>query len=155
MAQIARNNEAEKAVSETAGNVAELGKRTADKAVGATREAAEKTQDAARRGFEYAQRTVGATAELERAVARRSAEGAAEVGQAFVRLVEEQGRHNVEAFKALTGAADWAGVARIQAEFVRVSLERGAEFARRYVEVAQAVFASAASATKEQARKAA
>ena len=155
MAQIARNNEAEKAVSETAGNVAELGKRTADKAVGATREAAEKTQDVTRRGFEYAQRTFGATAELERAVARRSAEGATEIGQAFARLVEEQGRHNVEIFKALTGAVDWDGVARVQAEFVRVSLERGAEFARRYVEVAQAVFASAASATKEQARKAA
>ncbi len=75
MAQIARSNEAEKATNETAGNVAELGKRTADKAVGATREAAEKTQDAARRGFEYAQRTFGATAELGHAVARRSAEG--------------------------------------------------------------------------------
>jgi hypothetical protein len=151
MAQIAKNNEAEKATD----NVAELGKRTADKAVGATREAAERTQDLARRGLEYAQQTFGATAELERAMARRSAEGATEVGQAFARLVEEQGRHNVEVFKALTGAVDWVGVARIQAEFVRVSLERGAEFARRYVEVAQAVFASAASATKEQARKAA
>ena len=86
---------------------------------------------------------------------RRSAEGAAEVGQALAELVDQQGRHNVEAFKALTGAVDWDGVARIQAELVRASLERAAEFARRYVEVVQAVMASAASATREQAKKAA
>ena len=36
---------------------------------------------------------------------------------------------------------------------MRISLERAAEFTRRYFEVVQAVASSAASATKEQAKK--
>ena len=143
MAQIARS-EAEK----TADNVAELGKRSADKAADVAREAA-------RRGLEYTQRVVGAAAEVERAVACQSAEVTAELGRAFAELLEQQSRHNVEAVRALNRAVDWDGVARIQAELVRTSLERGAEFVRRYFEVVQAVVSSAASATREQAKKAA
>ncbi|HKH67017.1 MAG TPA: phasin family protein, partial [Reyranella sp.] len=93
----------------------------------------------------------GAAAEVERAVARRSAEGAGEVGRAFAELVREQARDNLETFRALTGAFDWERVARVQAEFVRASLERATAFARRYLEVVQAVTTSAASATREQA----
>jgi hypothetical protein len=147
MAQTARNDAAEKA----ADNVAELGKRGAD----AAREAADRTGDAARRGFEAARRTAGAALEVERAVARRSAEGANEVGQALAELVKEQTQNNVEAFRALTRTVDWDQVARIQGELLRASLERTAEFTRRYFEVVQAVLNSAAEATREQARKAA
>jgi hypothetical protein len=109
----------------------------------------------ARRGFEVAQRTAGAALELERAVARRSAEGATEVSQAFAELVKEQARANVEAFQALTRAVDWDQVSRIQAELLRASVERAAEFTRRYFEVVQAVTASVVSTTQEQTRKAA
>ena len=151
MAQTARNDQAEKATD----NVAELGRRTADKAADATREAIGKTEDTARRGFEQVQRTFGATAELERALARRSAEGATEVGQAFAELVKEQARSNVEAFQALTRAVDWDQVVRVQGELLLASFERAAAFNRRYFEVVQAVTASVVSAAKEQAREAA
>ena len=88
-------------------------------------------------------------------MARRSAEGATEVGQAFAELAKEQARDNVETFQALTRTVDWDQVTRIQGEFLRASVERAAEFTRRYFEVVQAMVASAASTTKEQARKAA
>jgi phasin protein len=136
-------------------NVAELGKRTADKGADVAREAIDRTENTARRGFEVAQRTAGAALGVERAVARRSAEGASEVGQAFAELVKEQARNNVEAFRALSRAVDREQVSRVQSELLRASFERAAEFTRRYLEVVQAVVASAVSTTKEQARKAA
>ena len=151
MAQIARNNAAKKATD----NVAELGKRSADKGVDVAREAIDRTENTARRGVEFAQQTAGAALEVERAVARRSAEGATEVGQAFAELVKEQARGNVEAFQALTRAVDWDQVARIQGELLRASFERAATFTRRYLEVVQAVTTSAVSATQKQARNAA
>jgi hypothetical protein len=150
MAQTAKN-EAEKATD----NVAELGKRTVDKAADVTYEAADKAEDTARRGFQAVQSTAGAALEVERAVARRSAEGATEVGQVFAELVKEQSQNNVEAFHALTRTVDWDQVAQIQGGLLRASMERAGEFTRRYLEVVLAVFASAVSTTKEQARKAA
>src|SRR3954449_1604370 len=173
MAQTART-EAGKATD----NVAELGKRAAHEGADVAREAIDRTGDAARRGLEAAQRTAGAGPEGEGAVARRSAggaggagrrgggaagrgaprrsaEGASEVGRAFADLVKEQARSNVEAFQALTRAVDWDQVARVQGELLRASVERAAAFSRRYLEVVQAVVASAASTTREQARKAA
>jgi hypothetical protein len=150
MAQTART-EADKATD----NVAELGKRIADKGADVAREAIDRTEDTARRGLETAQRTAGAALEVERAVARRSVEGATELGQAFAELVKEQARSNAEAFEALTRAVDWDRVSRIQGELLRASVERAVRFTRRYLEVVQAVTASVASATKEQARKAA
>jgi hypothetical protein len=151
MAQIARNNEAEKATD----NVAELGKRTADKGADVARETIDRAEGTARRGFEAAQRTAGAALEVERAVARRSAEGATEIGQAFAELVKEQARHNVAVLQALSRTVDWDGVAQVQSDFVRTSVERAAAFTRRYFEVVQAVTASVVSTTQEQARKAA
>jgi hypothetical protein len=152
MAQIARNNEAKKATD----NVAELGKRAADKGVDVAREAMDRTEDTARRGAEFAQQTAGAALEVDRAVTRRSTEGAAEVGQVFAEFVKEQTRSNVEAFQALTRAVAWDQVARIQGDLLRASFERAATFTRRYLEVVQAVVTtSAVSATQKQARKAA
>ena len=119
------------------------------------REAIDRTEGAARRGLETAQRTAGAALEVERAVARRSAEGATELGRAFAELVKEQARNNAEAFEALTRAVDWDRVSRIQGELLRASVERAVRFTRRYLEVVQAVVASAASTAREQARKAA
>jgi hypothetical protein len=133
MAQIAKS-EAEKATD----NVAELGKRTAD---------------TARRGFQIGQNTVGAALDLERAMARRSAEGVTEVGQVFAELAQEQARNSVETFLALTRTLHWSQAAQIHGDFLRASLERAAEFTRRYFEVVQAVVTSTASTAQEQARK--
>ena len=143
--------EAEKATD----NIAELGKRTTDKAVDVAHEVANKAEDTARRGFQVAQKTAGATLEIQRAVARRSAEGATEVGQVFAELVNEQVRSNVEAFQTLSRPRDWKEAAQIHGDFLRASVERAAEFTRRYFEVVQAVVASTASTAQEQARKAA
>ena len=151
MAQIARNNETEKATD----NVAELGKRTADKGADVAREAIDRTENTVRRGFETAQRTAGAALEAERAIMHRSTEGATEISQAFAELVKEQARHNVAVLRALSRTVDWDGVAQVQSDFVHSSMERAAAFTRRYFEVVQAVAASVVSTTKEQARKAA
>ena len=88
-------------------------------------------------------------------MARQSAEGTARLGQVFADMLKEQSEHNVEVFKALTRTIDWNGVAQIQSAFLRASMDRAARLAGRYLEAVQAVMASAASATKEQARKAA
>ena len=171
MAQTARSNEAEKATDnvaaissrtadraadatrEAADNLAAMSRRAADKGADATREASERTRDAARRGFEQVQRTAGAALEVERAIVRRSTEGATEVGRAFAELVREQSRDNVAAFRSLTDTF-WDRAIQVQAELARASFERSAAFTRRYLEVVQAVTASAVSATKEPARKA-
>jgi nucleoside-diphosphate-sugar epimerase len=88
-------------------------------------------------------------------VARRSIEGAGEVGRAVAELVQEQARHNVAVLQALSRTVDWDGAAQVQSDFVRTSVERAAAFTRRYLEVVQMVVASATSTAREQARKAA
>jgi hypothetical protein len=148
MAQIAKT-EAEKATD----NVAEHGKRTAYKAVYVTHEVTNKAEDTVRRGFQAAQKTAGAALEVERAVVRRSGEGATEIGQKFAEFAKEQARDNVEAFQVLIRTFDWSQAAQVHGNFLRASVERAAEFTRRYFEVVQAVVASAASTAKEQARK--
>jgi hypothetical protein len=146
MAQTART-ETDKFIDtakDATGNGAELGKRTTDK-----------IEDAARGGFRIIEGTSDGALEIEHVVARRSAEGSTEVGQAFSDLLNEQARHNIEVFKALKGTVDWDAVVRIQGDFMRSSMEQAALFTRRYFEVVQAVMLSAATATKDEARKAA
>jgi phasin family protein len=92
--------------------------------------------------------------ETSRAASLRSAEGAAELGQVFANLVNEQTKHNVEVLKTLTQAANWSEIAKIQNDFVRASIERAVQFTRRYFEVAQAVMSSTVSVAQDQAQKA-
>jgi hypothetical protein len=166
MAQIA-NTGAEKATDtakNTTDNLARVGKRTAEQTVEVTRQAAERAESVARRGVQVVRRTVEAAAEVESAVAHRSAEGATELGRALVELVNVQTRHNLETLTALTHAVDWDQVARavdwdrvfqIQSAYLRVSLDRAAELTRRYFEVVQAVTVSVADTAQRQAKKAA
>ena len=112
-------------------------------------------KSAASKGAEMAEQASGAVLEFERAVVDRSTRGAAEVGHAFADLVNEQTRHNVEAFQALSHAIDWNQVAKVQGELLRVSLERSAAFTQRYFEVLQAVMTAAVSKGKDQVDKAA
>ena len=130
----------------------------------ATREATDRAGDVARQGLEVVQRTTDALGGVQREVAQRSAEHTAELGRVFVDLLQEQTQHNLKTFAALTGAVDWDQVAKaidweqltkIQGEYLRVSLERGAQLARRYLEVSQTVVTATADAAKKQARKAA
>ena len=94
----------------------------------------------------------------------RSAEGTAELGQAFLDLVQIQTRHNLETWTALTEAVDWDRpakavdwdrVVQIQGAYLRLSLERAMQLTQRYFEVVQAVTNAAADAAKRQAKKAA
>src|SRR3954462_7154629 len=85
--------------------------------------------------------------------ARRSAEGAAELGRLWVDLLGEQTRHNLEVATALGRAVRWDEVVQAQGEFVRVSLERLHELNRRYLEIVQDMM-EAAPAAVERARKA-
>jgi hypothetical protein len=132
-------------------NVAELGKR----ATGVAQETAERAEDAVRSGAQLVRRTADAAGEMQRQVAQRSAEGTAELGQVFADLLNEQTRHNVETFKALTGAVDWDRVVKVQGEFLRVTLERMAQLSQRYLDVVQSVSNVAVSTAKDKARKAA
>jgi hypothetical protein len=159
--------EAEKATDtakDATDRAAEQGKRAADQAAEVTREAAGRADDVARHGLQVVQRTTDALGGVQREVARRSAEHTAELGRVFIDLLQEQTQHNLKTFAALTGAVDWDQVAKavdweqvtkIQSEYLRVSLERGAQLTRRYLEVTQAVVTATADVAKKQARKAA
>ena len=158
MAQSA-NTETDKASAATK-EVADAGKRTTEKAADVTRGAAEKAEDVAGRGLQV----IHSTGEVQRVVARRTAEGSAEFGQVLVDLMNAQTRHNLDALKAITDAVDWDQVVKavdwqkvvqIQGALVRGSLERTAQLTQRYLEVTQSVLSSAASVTQDQARKAA
>ena len=134
--------------------MAQTAKPEAEK-VSHTAEATDRAEDVARHGLEVVQQTTDALGEVQREVAQRSAEHTAELGRVFVNLLQEQTQHNLKTFAALTSAVDWDQVARIQGEYLRVSLERGTQLARRYLEVTQAVVTASADAAKKQARKAA
>ena len=151
MAQIAKPaaEKAEDTVKNVADHAAEQGKRTAD----VTREAAERTGAVARHGLHVAQRTAEAAGEVQREVAQRSSEHTTELGRVLVDLVQEQTRHNLKTLSALASAVDWDRVLRIQGEYLRVSLERGAQLTRRYLEASQAVITATANSAKKQARK--
>jgi hypothetical protein len=166
MAQIAKPaaEKAEDTVKDATDHAVEQGKRTAEQGGAVAREAAERTGDMARHGLQVAQRTAEAAGELQREVAQRSTEHTSELGRVLVDLVQEQTRHNLKTLAALAGAVDWDQVAkavdwdrvrRIQAEYLRVSLERGAQLTRRYLEASQAVMTATADAAGKQARKAA
>lgn len=166
MAQTAKTG-ADKAaddVKNTADNVADLGKRAADQAADASREAAGRAEEGIRRTAQLVERSAGAASEVQREVAQKSAEGTAELGRVLVDMLNQQTRHNLETFNALTQAVDWDRVAKavdwdqvvqIQSEFVRVSLDRAAQITQRYLEISQAVVTSAASVAQRQAKKAA
>jgi hypothetical protein len=106
----------------------------------------------------------GAAGEVQREVARCSAEGTAEFGKAMMTLATEQAQHGFNTWKELMGAVDWDQVikavngdrvAQLQSEFLRVSLERSAQLTRRYFEVTQTVVSAAAAAVQDQAKNAA
>lgn len=143
-------------MTEKAADVADSAARSGAEAVRRTAETGLRVAStAARSSLQTAQRTVGAAAEVEGETARRAAEGTSELSQAFVDFWNEQTRHNIQAFSALSEAVDWKRIFQIQSELMNANLERMSELARRYVEVTQAMTPSAMSAVQDQAGKAA
>ena len=141
-----------------------MGERAAEQTAEVTRELTDRTGEMVQQGLHVVQGTADAARELPRAVAGRSAEGTAEIGRTLLSLVHEQTRQNWDLLQALTTAVDWDKVVeavdwdrvfQIQSEFARGSLERSAQLTQRYLEVTQAVITATASATRQQARKAA
>jgi len=144
--------------------VAEAGERAVEQTAEVTRELADRTGGTIQQGLQVVQETADAVRALPRAVARQSAEGTAEIGRTLLSLVHEQTRQNLDLLQALTAAVDWNKAAKavdwervfqIQGEFLHASLERSAQLTQRYLEVTQTVMTATASATRQQARKAA
>ena len=135
---------------------ARLGVKTAWDTTAAGAEAA---SEAARSGMLTIYRATGATG----VGTLQWAEGPLELGRALTNLVQEQTRHNFETWTAFASAVDWEQgakavdwrrVVQIQSEYLRASLERAAGLSQRYLEAAQAVMATAANATRDQAEAA-
>ena len=78
----------------------------------------------------------------------------AEINQSLLDLLNEQARHNVQVVQTLAQPANWGKAVELQSEFLSASLQRAAQFARRYVEVSQAVMSSAQTTARGQTRKA-
>jgi len=166
VAEVGKNaaDQAVEAGKRTTMRVAEMGERAAEQTAEVTRELTDRTGEMVQQGLHVVQRAADAARELPRAVAGRSAEGAAEISRTLLSLVHDQTRQNWDLLQALTTAVawdkvveavDWDRVFQIQSEFARGSLERSAQLTQRYLEVTQAVITATASATRLQARKAA
>ena len=126
--------------------MARIARTEFNRAINAVEGAADKVVGAARN-------TAAASIEARQKAARRSSEGASEVGQMFVELVKEQTQRNMEVFQALTRTVSWSDATKIQTEFLRESFERMSRFTRRYIEVGQSVMGSAMAVAKDQAAK--
>ena len=140
---------AEEIAQSTVKAASEAGQRGLEAAEGtarATSEAARRGVEAgvetaasvARSGFQVVQRATDEAGEVQRAVAQRSTEGAAELGRAFIDLIGEQTQHNVRVVNALTRTLRWDELLKIQGEYVQASFERLARLTQRYLELTQA-----------------
>jgi hypothetical protein len=114
------------------------------------------TTNTTRRSLKMVQRAADTTGEIQREAAQPSAEGASELGQELVALVNEQGRQNLDMLAAVVRAVRWDEVIQAQGEFVCASLERITEFNQRYLEmVTRAVMAVPSSVGSDQRDEAA
>jgi hypothetical protein len=136
-------------MAETAGSI---GRESADAAREAASAGAQATANVARGGLQLLQHTVEAVDEVEREVVDRSTQGVTQLSELFVDLIGTQSRHNVETLAALTRAMRYDALIQIQSDFLRASMERMAEFSRRYLEMTQQVM-TAAAATPDRDRR--
>lgn len=115
------------------------------------------TGSIARFGVQEVRDARAAGIETTAEVTRRWADSAAELGRMLVDLVQEQTRYNFEVLTRLTQATDWSQILRIQSEYLRVSLQRGAQLTQRYLEVFRTGtgMAAAANTTRDRAENAA
>jgi hypothetical protein len=104
---------------------------------------AQATSSVTRGGLQMVERATSTVSEAQRRAAQRSTESAAELVQVFMDLAREQSRQNLEMLTTLTQAVRWDQLLDAHSAFLRASLERMAEFNRRYLEITQTVMASA------------
>jgi hypothetical protein len=95
--------------------------------------------------------TTEAAAEAAGGAQRQAAQGAAQAapdtaafGQAFLELLQEQGRENLQAMAALARAQGLGEVLEIQGGYLRGTLERMTELNRRWLALAAGAGAGAA-----------
>jgi phasin family protein len=137
-------------VAETASSI---GRESADTAREVASAGAQAATNVARGGLQLLQRTADAVDEVEREVLDRSTKGVTQLSELFVDLIGAQSRHNVETLAALTRAVRYDALIQIQSDFLRASMERMAEFSRRYMEMTQQVMSSATAATQDRERR--
>jgi hypothetical protein len=137
-------------VAETAGAI---GRESTDAAREAASAGAQAATNVARGGLQLLQRTADAAGEVERDVLERSTQGVTQLSELFVDLIGAQSRHNVETLAALTRAVRYDALIEIQRDFLRASMERMAEFSRRYFEMTQQVMSYAVAATPDRDRR--
>ncbi len=123
--------------AEAARHAAEAGTRAADLG--------------ARAGLRMLGQTTEAAAEAAGGAQRQAAQGAAQAapdtaafGQAFLGLLQEQGRENLQAMAALARAQGLGEVLEIQGGYLRGTLERMTELNRRWLALAAGAGAGAA-----------
>jgi phasin family protein len=130
-----------------------IGRESADAAREAASAGAQAATNVARGGLQLLQRTADVVDEAERDVLDRSTKGVTQLSELFVDLIGAQSRHNVETLAALTRAVRYDALIQIQSDFLRASMERMAEFSRRYMEMTQQVMSSATAATQDRERR--
>ena len=82
------------------------------------------------------ERTAEAAAGAPGEAVQRPAQDAAAFGQAFLELLQEQGRENLAAMTALSRAKGLEEVVRIQGGYLQGTLERMTELNRRWLALA-------------------
>ena len=82
------------------------------------------------------ERTAEVVAGVQNEVTQPSVPDASAFGQAFLELLQEQGRENLEAMSALSRAQGLDEVIRLQGAYLRGTLERMTELNRRWLALA-------------------
>ena len=122
-----------------------------DTATAATETAAEAAHD----GLQVARRTTDAVAGAQRELTHRTAEGTAELGRELSDLLQEQVRYQLATVATLGEAVDWDRLFRLQADYLRDSLERTAQLTRRWLDLSQAVLTANLNAADDRKKRAA
>ena len=122
-----------------------------DTATAATETAAEAAHD----GLQVARRTTDAVAGAQRELTHRTAEGTAELGRELSDLLQEQVRYQLATVATRGEAVDWDRLFRLQADYLRDSLERTAQLTRRWLDLSQAVLTANLNAAGDRRKRAA
>lgn len=102
----------------------------------ATEAAARIADQGARVGLQAVEQTAEIVAGAQNEVTQHPVQDASAFGQAFLELLQEQGRENLEAMTALSRAKGLDEVIKVQGAYLRGTLERMTELNRRWLALA-------------------
>lgn len=91
----------------------------------------------------------------QRELTHRTAEGTAELGRELSDLLQEQVRYQLATVATLGEAVDWDRLVRLQADYLRDSLERTAQLTRHWLDLSQAVLTANLNAAGDRKKRAA